>query len=203
MAAFDNLHSRVVAWLKVLLPLMALALLSSLFLVARTGDNSDSLPFSEQDLEQMASEQRVDGPEFSGVTEDGKAITLNARSATPRDAKASVVDAVEVSGTMETGDNSSIRLTSDAGTVHATESRTVLRGNVHISTSTGYQVDTDELSAALDRTDMETTGPVSGTGPIGSIDAGRMVVTQSGEDRDSVTVVFKDGVRLLYVPGNQ
>lgn len=203
MAAPDNLHSRVVAWLKVVLPLMALALLSSLFLVARTGDRNASLPFSEKDLEEMASEQRVDGPEFSGVTEEGHAINLSARTATPRDAKGSVVDAVEVNGTMETGDDSSIHLQSDAGTVHATESRTVLRGNVQVTTSTGYQIDTDELTAALDRTDIKTTGAVTASGPIGTIDAGRMVVTQSGEDRESVTVVFKDGVRLLYLPRNQ
>ena len=56
MAAPDNLHSRIVGWLKVILPLSALALLSSVFLVARQGDFERTTPYSVRDLEEMASE---------------------------------------------------------------------------------------------------------------------------------------------------
>ncbi|WP_068116090.1 LPS export ABC transporter periplasmic protein LptC [Tropicimonas marinistellae] len=203
MAARDNLHSHVVAWLKVILPLAALALLSTLFLVARTGDPDATLPFSEKDLEEMASEQRVEGPEFAGLTEDGRAINLSAETATPRDSKASVVDAVQVRGRFETGDDGTITMRADAGTVYSDESQAHLHGNVRVATSTGFTIDTEQLRAALDRTDMEAPGVVTAEGPLGRIDAGRMEVTQEGSDRGDVRVVFKDGVKLIYVPQNQ
>lgn len=201
MAARDNLHSRVVAWLKVVLPLAALALLSTLFLVARTGPEAD-LPFSRKALEEMASGQQVEAPEFAGLTAEGRAINLSARTAMPRDSAGDAVDAVGIRGRLETGDQSSIELVADEGTVFTRKSLAHLRGNVRVDTSTGYTIDTAELNAALDRTDMESPGPVTAEGPLGRIDAGRMQVTQSGDGRDDVSVVFKGGVKLLYLPQN-
>ncbi|SFC78928.1 lipopolysaccharide export system protein LptC [Tropicimonas isoalkanivorans] len=202
MAARDNLHSRVVAWLKVILPLAALALLSTLFLVARSGPDA-KLPFSQKDLEEMASEQRVEAPEFAGLTKEGRAMNISARTATPRDTAGHVVDAVGIRGQLETGDDSSIQLSADEGTVYSLKSLAHLQGNVRVNTSTGYTIDAEELNAALNRTDVETPGPVTAEGPLGRIDAGRMVVTQMGQERDDVTLVFKDGVKLIYLPQNQ
>ncbi|PRY23069.1 lipopolysaccharide export system protein LptC [Aliiruegeria haliotis] len=201
MATRDNLHSWVVAWLKVILPLCALALLSTLFLVARHGEEETELPFTEQQLEEMASEQRVDVARFSGTTEEGRSIEVSALSATPRPDDLNIVDTAMMVGTLETGDHSSIHVTSDAGTVLAEESRAQLRGNVRIETSTGYTILTEELETALDSMNMDTTTEVTAEGPLGRIDAGRMTVT-SGEG-DDVSVVFKDGVKLLYLPQTQ
>ena len=53
---------------------------------------------------------------------------------------------------------------------------------------------------------METTGPVFGTGPMGTIEAGRMFVTSqqtSDNAAEQVSVVFKDGVKVIYQPQTQ
>ncbi len=204
MAAPDNLHSHVVSWLKIILPLTALALLSTLFLIARTGDPDATLPFSESDLKEMASEQRVDAPEFAGVTEEGRSIRVSALSATPRDGSNDVIDASQLTGTVDTGDGGHIDITSDMGTVLMDQSITVLKGNVRIVTSTGYTIDTEELTTSMDQTHMETTGAVVAVGPPGTIHARKMIVTPSGGDgeetAEDVSVVFKGGVKLIYVP---
>jgi len=80
----DNTYSRVVAWAKVLLPLLALALLSTLFLVARTVDPAQKLPFADIDVDAIAREQRIGAPKFNGVTKEGTAISLSADSASQR-----------------------------------------------------------------------------------------------------------------------
>ena len=54
MNGADNVHSRVVGWLKILLPLAALALLSTLFLFSRGSDPTANLPFSETELNEIA-----------------------------------------------------------------------------------------------------------------------------------------------------
>ncbi|MDV7145121.1 LPS export ABC transporter periplasmic protein LptC [Tropicimonas sp. TH_r6] len=206
MAARDNLHSRVVAWLKILLPLSALAILSSVFLMARQGEISGELPFSKKDLEEMANEQSIDSPVFSSVTDDGKRIVVTAQTATPRTGDYSVVDAVVLHGTLEETDGETIDVRSETGTVFSSDSRTILRGNVRIATSSGYRLVTEELTSYMDRTEMETAGPVSGDGPLGTIEAGRMFVTSEpiGEGpEEKITVVFKDGVKVIYDPGTQ
>ncbi len=206
MAARDNLHSRVVAWLKILLPLSALAILSSVFLVARQGEQSGALPFSKKDLEEMASEQSIASPVFSSVTDEGQRIVVTAQTATPRARDYSIVDALALHGVLEESDGETIDVRSETGTVYTAESRTILRGNVRIATSSGYNLVTEELTSFLDRTEMETAGPVSGDGPLGTIEAGRMTVTSEriGEGpEEKVTVVFKNGVKVIYDPGSQ
>lgn len=203
MAARDNLHSRVVAWMKVILPLIALVILSTLFMVARHGKDGVTLPFSQKDLAEMAREQRVLRPRFAGVTEQGRKVEVAAETATPRDGDHNVVDATELSGSMETGDQGRIDVSSRSGTILAERSRVILRGEVEIVTSTGYTIETDELESSLDRAEMETPGPVTANGPLGHLEAGRMEVTLAEDDQNDVTVVFKDGVWLVYLPPNQ
>ena len=60
MAAATNFHSAIVGWLKILLPLAALMLLSTLFLFARSTAPSDDIPFA--DIDAAAAEQRVSAP---------------------------------------------------------------------------------------------------------------------------------------------
>ena len=71
-------HTRLVGWLKVILPLTALAILSTLFLVARRVDPEAALPYAEVDVEDLAREPRMTAPTYAGTTEDGAALTLSA-----------------------------------------------------------------------------------------------------------------------------
>ena len=69
-------HSRLVGWLKVALPLTALALLSTLFLVARKIDPEAALPYAEVDVAERIREPRMTAPTYAGVTEDGATLTI-------------------------------------------------------------------------------------------------------------------------------
>ena len=80
MARRDR-HSRVVGWLKVALPLAALAILSTLFLLSDRIDPEDALPYAEVDVEDLAREPRMTAPTYAGMTTDGAALTLTATEA--------------------------------------------------------------------------------------------------------------------------
>lgn len=203
MARFDNLHSRVVAWLKVLLPIVALGLLSTLFLVSTHRGGVEPPRFSEQELEAMVSERRIDRPRFNGTTDDGREIRIWAETAVPRAEDSTTVDTTNMRGTLQTADNGLIEIRSDAGTVFSARSLARLTGNVEVTTTTGYRITTDELTTALDRTEMESAGAVTGTGPFGRIDAGHLQVLPDPGHPGSVTVVFNDGVKLIYVPKSE
>jgi lipopolysaccharide export system protein LptC len=70
MRHFDNTHSRMVAWAKIVLPLFALVLLSVLFLFSGKADLTDALPYAQADIDELAREQRLGAPEFAGLTRD-------------------------------------------------------------------------------------------------------------------------------------
>ena len=58
MARRDR-HTRIVGWLKIGLPLAALAILSTLFLLSRRIEPADDLPFAQVELEDRARRQQI------------------------------------------------------------------------------------------------------------------------------------------------
>ena len=77
----DESYSQLVGFLKITLPLAALALMSTIFLFARAPSQDSTIPYAE--IEEIAREPRLSGAQLSGVTEDGSVIELNARTAKP------------------------------------------------------------------------------------------------------------------------
>ena len=61
----DNLHSRLVGVLKVLLPLLALAILSTLFLVSRKINPEDAIPYADVDIEDRLRDPKMTGAALS------------------------------------------------------------------------------------------------------------------------------------------
>ena len=78
MAATDR-YSRLVFRLKLALPLVALAILSTLFFVAESLDPEAAIPYAEVDVARILEEQGISNASLGGVTSDGVAISVAAR----------------------------------------------------------------------------------------------------------------------------
>lgn len=201
MAISENLHSRLVVWAKVTLPLMALALLSTLFLVSRRIDPTDAIPYADVDIEERAREPRLTEASYAGVTADGSALTLSAAEARPEN-ESGVSFAKVIVGTLETPDKTRVDMQA-ATSVMDDQNRTMtLGGGVSVTTTTGYSIQTESLVADLDQTNLSSRGSVTATGPMGKIEAGEMVLTQDPNQADAYQLVFKNRVKLLYTPSN-
>ncbi|TKA97307.1 hypothetical protein FAZ78_06820 [Cereibacter changlensis] len=202
MARPDNLHSRLVSWLKILLPLVALVMLSTLFLVSRTIDPSDAIPYSEVDIEDRVREPRITAPTYAGITSDGAALTIDAAEVRPGAEGSSDGSALALQAELDTPDGASTRLVAERGALDQASQLLRLEGGVQISTSTGYRLTTDALSAALDVTDVQSPGALAGTTPMGQITAGSMRITQDATAAGGYVIVFGNRVRLIYEPQN-
>ncbi|WP_374429238.1 LPS export ABC transporter periplasmic protein LptC [Tabrizicola sp.] len=200
MAQADR-HTRVVGWLKVALPLMALAILSTLFLVARRVDPEAALPYAEVDVEDLAREPRMTAPTYAGTTEDGASVTLSADEARPA-ADGAPAKAAALRLDLATPDGGRTELVAAQAQMDDTAQQLVLSGGVTVTTSTGYRLETAEVAAKLDRTGLESRSPVMATGPAGEISADGMVLRQDNRTPGSYVLVFKGGVRLIYQPGS-
>jgi lipopolysaccharide export system protein LptC len=200
MARADR-HTRVVGWLKVVLPLAALAILSTLFLVARRIDPEAALPYAEVDVEELAREPRMTAPTYAGTTSDGASVTLSAEEARPA-AEGSPAQAAGLRLDLATPDGARTELVAADARMDDTAKELVLSGGVTVTTSTGYRLETAEVAARLDRTGLESRAPVRATGPAGEITAEGMVLSQDNRTPGAYVLVFKGGVRLVYQPGS-
>ncbi len=195
----DDFHSRLVAWLKILLPVLALGLLSTLFLFSRNIDPTTTIPFARIDLEERAKTEQLTAPEFAGATREGDLIAFRAAAARPDPESNARVLASDLSARIDLATGGQITFTARDGTVDDDEGQATLTGDVVITTSTGYTVRTQQLMSAMKRLYAETPGTVTGDGPPGHITAGRMVLDRA-EDRPDAQLLFTDGVKLIYDP---
>lgn len=204
MATFDNSYSRLVAWLKILLPLVALAILSTIFLVSRTINPLQTLPYSKVDIDEIAQDQRVGNPNYSGVTQSGAAVTLSAESIRPNLSDQNIIFAKLLKGKIETTNGTIINLFSKDGTFDSDLETVDLTGSVLLTTSSGYDLHTDHLNGHLDASELNTNGPVQMNGPSGHIEAGKMSLTleHAGKDQEGYVLVFTEGVKVVYNPSN-
>ena len=192
-------HTRLVGWLKVLLPMAALILLSSLFLISRTIDPSDAIPYADVDVEDRARTPRMTLPTYAGTTSDGGTVTLTAAEARPG-AEQGDGTAQSVRAQMTTPDGARTDLTAAAVAITSADQRLRLSGGVTVASSTGYRLESETLILGLDRSGAQSEGAVTAEGPAGRIDAGRMEIAADPEHPGAYLLVFKQGVRLLYQP---
>jgi lipopolysaccharide export system protein LptC len=195
-------HTRVVGWLKVALPLMALAILSTLFLVADRIDPDAALPDAEVDVETLAREPRMTAPSYAGTTTDGAALALTAEEARPADATGPA-KAAGLRLTLETPDGGTTFLTAATAVMDRAARQVVLSGGVTVTTGTGYRLETGEVVAKLDRSGLQSRGEVTASGPAGRIRADRMTLGQDNRTPGAYLLVFNGGVRLVYMPGGE
>lgn len=192
-------HTRVVGWLKVALPLAALGILATLFLIADRIDPKAALPYAGVDLEERAREPRMTAPSYSGITGDGAALTLTAEKARP----ATEDVAAEAWGMvleLATPDGGTTLLRAATAVMDTAAAQMLLSGGVTVTTGTGYRLDTDEMVVAMDRSGLESRGKVTGSGPVGDITADKMTLRQDNLTQGAYVLVFKGGVRLVYLP---
>lgn len=198
MATHDNTHSWVVAWLKIVLPLLALAILSTLFLVSRTIDPSDAIPYATVDVDELVREPRITAPTYAGVTSDGAALTVSAAEARPRSADAAGATALHAA--LETPDGARTDVIAAQGSLDAANKLVRLEGGVRITSSSGYEIATDTLVVELGKTAAESAGAIEANGPLGHLTAGRFTLTMDPAVAGAYLLVFKDRVKLVYQP---
>jgi lipopolysaccharide export system protein LptC len=191
-------HTSLVRGARLLLPVAALGLMSTMFLAADRVDPDDAIPFAEVDVSMRARDQQLTAPRFAGVSQGGAAFAITAARARPDQddprrmtAEAVALDVVDPS-------QATLALTAGLARIDTATRSLSLEDGVRIVTSTGYDINAPRMHGRLDRLDVGAEGGVSGTGPLGDLSAEAMRLT---EDADGAQrLLFTGGVDLLYVP---
>lgn len=197
---FEHLRSRVVRAATILLPVVAILLLSMLFIVARQV-NPDGVQVDSVDISERAQSRQLTMPRFTGVTRDGTTFDLSARTALPdmEDPRRMTADALRlVLGDAADPDGTRwATLIADMGEIDTADRTAILTGDVRIETSTGYRLRSQRLDGTFAAFEIVSPGPVDGDGPLGTLQAGGMRLSETDGRQ---TIVFTDGVELVYTP---
>ncbi|WP_397541561.1 LPS export ABC transporter periplasmic protein LptC [Roseovarius salis] len=195
----ENLYSRFVAWMKIILPLAALGILSTVFLISDKFDPAETVPAAGIDLESRARDQGATNAVFAGVTARGHEVTLRTARSVPSADDPRQFEAEDMTARLKLESGRELEIAARSGEIDQSRDRAVLTGNVTFRTSDGYSVTTDRLLLGFDELYAESPGPVSGTAPAGKLTAQRMVLT-SDPDTGNLHLLFTAGVKLIYRP---
>lgn len=193
MTAHDNAYSQFVGAAKVILPLVALGLLSTLFLIARNDGATTDIPFAE--IEAIARDQRITAPSFAGIGRNGAVMSVRADEIRPRPEAPDAFDATGLSARIEMPSGRDIEMSAEAGELDGANRVARLTGLARMSTSDGYSMETTGLEADLTAGIVRSLGPLEVHAPFGEVTAAHLTVGETPE-----TMVFSGGVRLLYQP---
>jgi len=200
----DNRYSRFIVWAKIILPLIGLAILSSLFLFSQSKKPGSVPGLSIDETKTFADKEHITGPRFAGMTPSGIAIQLSASEASPRPGETGAFDASDLKANIAFPDGKQLNITAKTGRVNANDQMAELVGGILLQTSTGYVAKTAGIRIALDRLDVRSLGPITASGSFGNISAGQMVLTMQPSEVKGASpgyvLVFNNHVKLLYQP---
>ncbi len=192
-------YTKMVFWLKVVFPLMALGLLSTLFLLSRSVDPIQSIPFAEKEIQERLRDQQITAPFFTGATADGDELSFFADVLTTPDGQVGLNRAENIRATLKTAQGATIRLQSKEAVIDLAKDHAQLEGDVVLITSTGYRMTSELVTSGMSSLNLHSPGPVFGTAPIGTLESGSMSITQT-ETSDAAQLLFTNRVKLIYRP---
>ena len=193
-------YSRFITVLKVALPLLALGLLSTMFLVSnRITDSTASIPYAKVDLAQRAQEQQITAPFFSGRTSAGHLVAFSAESARPDPDDPNRSSARKMDARIDFVDGSRITISAENAAIDNKSHVATFENGVLIVSSTGYEIRTRQLVAHMREGRLLAPESVTGIAPGGRVEAGKLEVTEDAQTGET-TLFFSDGVKLIYEP---
>lgn len=192
-----NRYSQFVGWLKIILPLAAIALFSTLFLFAQGRGGNGTIPFAE--VEEIARENRLSSPDFTGVSDDGTLFSLTATSARPLPDQSHVVAIDDIRLSVESREGLGVNVIAGVASFDSVTRVAMIEGLARVASTDGYMMETRGLRAQIDDGTLESLGPLEVRAPFGEMTAGHLVVSRS-TNGDGLQMLFNQGVRLVYQP---
>lgn len=169
---FSHSYGRAVGWLKVLLPTLAVVLVSMIFI----------WPYLEEEGQRIIDAVISDAPvlpelmevsqaRYSGVGEDGQRYTLTAETVQQESMDAAMVEFLEPRADISLSDGSWALISAERGTFDRDAQILELNSAVSLFHDLGYEFRTE--SATLDLLGGSAYGfdPISGQGPFGYVEA--------------------------------
>ena len=192
---FDDSYSAFVAWVKTLLPIAALGMLSTIFLFSGKVDVTKSLPYAELNVAEIVREQRITKPYFTTIAENGTEVALSAAYASADPNIIDIYNVSEPSILLKLKTGRSTQITAGFGKMNLTTQKAIVSHGVNVTAAPGFWIKTNTLDIDFEQATVRSMGLFEGVTPIGALKAGKMFMQLVADDRQ---IVFTNGIQLLY-----
>ncbi|MEL6677914.1 MAG: hypothetical protein AAFQ51_04340 [Pseudomonadota bacterium] len=200
--AAPEVYSRLIRLLRIALPLIAITLMSTMFLFSdRDSEFGDD--FFEEIAREPAVEAGVLAPRFSGLSDKEEPFVLNARFARPLPNDPTRYEMEEITGAFDRFDGEEIAFTAEGGGYDEMEQILTLSGEITVESTDGYALRTRDAEAKLSESALLLPNGVSIDTPDGTITADRMRAERRGDAEttpETYMIWFEGNVRVRIVP---
>jgi lipopolysaccharide export system protein LptC len=194
---FDDSYSFFIAWVKTLLPIAALGMLSTIFLFSGKIDVTQSIPYAELNVADIIREQRITEPYFTGISEGGIEFALSAAYATPDAGKPTILNVSKLRIEFKSPQGIAAKITAGLGLINAETKYATISQGVRLESKLNFWFETETLNINFNESYASTNGPFKGIFTLGSIESGNMVLKMVTGDQQ---ILFTNGVKMLYNP---
>ena len=181
-----------------LLPLAALTILGTLFLVARSPDIDTAIPFARTEIEDRLRSQQMTSAHYSGTTRNGEQLTVTAETARPG-ASGEAPSASGLRAELRSRSGGTITFASDQGALDPAADTALFSGSVVVASDAGMTVRSERIETVLSGLSAYSPGPVQAEGEIGTLTAGTMRL-ETRYQGGPLHMLFNNGVKLVYDP---
>ncbi|MFX0547433.1 LPS export ABC transporter periplasmic protein LptC [Roseovarius sp. S1116L3] len=194
-----ELRSKLIFVVKTLLITVAIYMFASIFFTSNEGV-PEGVGFQAQfakNREEKSSQ--ITRPIFSGLSDSGHKIEINAIMATASNESQSPFFLKDVESLVRTTQGSVTYLDAKYGQIWWGNSSALFKGDVNVTTGDGYILTTAQMEVRYDKVFAKSLSPVSGFGPLGNVRSDSMVLNES-DDTGIVTLRLMGNVLVTYHP---
>jgi lipopolysaccharide export system protein LptC len=197
-ARAGGFHTRLVTVLKIGLPLMAVAMLLSLFLFPGEERVGGGIVFSEADIESLGEGLRISRPVLTGATRDNDPFRFTAETVVPDAAPPARAGIHRLAGTITFVEGQTVQLEAPVAALDFETQVMEATERVTVISSDGYRLSADRMVLDLVAGTLDAEGTVDGEGPMGTITAETMSIVPVEGRTGPRVFSFGNGVRLVY-----
>ena len=195
----DDKYSTLVAIFKVMLPCLALIILSSLFLLPDTRTKIQALNTIDKSTLNIVKNSGIKKLSVKGTLASGSNLELYATEIMTKNNDKNIVEINEISARLELNRNNWATASAKKGIVNISEQTTEMVGKVSVKGSNGVLIETSDLKVFYAKSLVKTEGAVFMKGPFGTIKAGSAEFYDMNENSGiGYVLLFNKGVKMQY-----
>ena len=195
----DDKYSTLVAIFKVMLPCLALIILSTLFLLPDNRTKIKALNTIDKSTLDIVKKAGVNKPSFRGTLASGSNLELYATEIIPKNNDKNIIEINEISARLELNKNTWATASAKKGVVNISEQTAEMVGKVSVKSSNGVLIETSDLKVFYAKSLVKTEGEVFMKGPFGTITAGSAEFYDMNQNSGiGYVLLFNKGVKMQY-----
>jgi len=195
----DDKYSTLVAIFKVMLPCLALIILSALFLLPDNRTKIQALNTIDKSTLNIVKKAGVNKPSFRGTLASGSNLELYATEIMTKNNDKNIIEINEISARLELNRNNWATASAKKGVVNISEQTAEMVGKVSVKSSNGVLIETSDLKVFYAKSLVKTEGAVFMKGPFGTIKAGSAEFYDMNQNSGiGYVLLFNKGVKMQY-----